>query len=132
MRLEVWPVKSKSSSKARVPKDRDRSPRPKDAGDYPVILDFARYRIEDFIRRQGGGVSVSTEPTGYVLSREDNGTPVAGLRRNRETGWYDVLYRARDTGRWRSAGPFGGTFLPLDEALEFIASDPMDCFWTQT
>jgi hypothetical protein len=125
-------VKSKSSSKARVPKDRGGSALAKDAGDHPVILDFARYRIEDFIRRQGGGVLVGTEPAGYVLTREDNSAPIARLRRNRETGWYDVLYRARDTGRWRSAGPFGGTFLPLDEALEFIASDPMDCFWTQT
>ncbi len=125
-------MKSKNPSKERVPKSHDGPPRNADTHESPVILDFARYRIEDFIRRQGGGVAVCTEPSGYVLTREDTGAPIARLRRKRETGWYDVLYRARDTGRWRSAGPFGGTFLPLDEALEFIASDPMDCFWTQT
>jgi hypothetical protein len=125
-------VKSKNPSKARVPEGRGGPPRPADTDESPVILDFARYRIEDFIRRQGGGVLVYAESNGYVLTREDTGAPIARLRRKRDTGWYDVLYRARDTGRWRSAGPFGGTFLPLDEALEFIASDPMDCFWTQT
>jgi hypothetical protein len=130
--MEVRPVKSKNPSKERLPKGRGRPPRTADTDEAPVILDFARHRIEDFIRRQGGGVSVLMETNGYVLAREDTGAPIARLRRKRQSGWYDVLYRARDTGRWRSAGPFGGTFLPLDEALEFIASDPMDCFWTQT
>jgi len=27
-------------------------------------------------------------------------------------------------------GTFGGMVLSLTDALEFIANDPMDCFWT--
>ena len=41
-----------------------------------------------------------------------------------------MLYWSPDTDRWRAVGTHGGTVLALDEALDFIASDPMDCFWT--
>ena len=31
--------------------------------------------------------------------------------------------------RWDPLGDFGGLQLPLEEALDYIAEDPMDCFW---
>ena len=53
------------------------------------------------------------------------------LRRNPQpTGRDDrveVLYWSLWRERWTSAGPFGKTILPLDDALQFIASE--DIFW---
>jgi hypothetical protein len=39
----------------------------------------------------------------------------------------EVLYWSLWKERWTSAGPFGRTILPIDEALRFIASE--DIFW---
>ena len=48
----------------------------------------------------------------------------------RESGdRFEVLYWSAFRERWRPVGPFGGMVLSLIDALEFIAKDPMDCFW---
>ena len=39
----------------------------------------------------------------------------------------EVLYWSLWSETWKTAGPFGRTILPLDEALQFIASE--DIFW---
>ena len=31
--------------------------------------------------------------------------------------------------KWESIGDFGGIILSLDEALDYVAEDPMGCFW---
>jgi hypothetical protein len=31
--------------------------------------------------------------------------------------------------KWESIGDFGGIILSLDEALEYVAKDPLGCFW---
>jgi hypothetical protein len=62
------------------------------------------------------------------LIREDNGRPVARLR-PKDRGQFEILYWNPFQDRWRSVGALGGTILSLDDALEFIAEDPMDCFW---
>jgi hypothetical protein len=94
-----------------------------------VILDFVQHRIEAFNREQGGGALVRKDRNGYTLIREDTGMPIARLRPKDHTGNFEVRCWSPDTERWRSVGFYGGTVLSLDEALDFIASDPMDCFW---
>jgi hypothetical protein len=92
-----------------------------------VILDFIQSRIEAFNQEHGGGVSVRKDSRGYTLIREDDAVPVARLRPSSQ-GQFELLYWNPYHDRWRPVGTFG-TFLPLEEALEFIAEDPMECFW---
>ena len=73
-----------------------------------MILDFVKCRIEAFNREQGGGVAVSKDDTGYILTGEDTGMPVAKLRRKGKRGEFQVLYWNRETGRWRMVSLFGG------------------------
>jgi hypothetical protein len=96
----------------------------------PVILDFVKCRIEAFNREQGGGATVTKDDTGYTLASEDTGIPVAKLRRKGKRGEFQVLYWNRETGRWRMVSLFGGSVFTLDEALDFISNDPMECFWS--
>ena len=95
----------------------------------PVILDFVQCRIETFNRTQGGGVLVAKDDTGYVLTSEDTGIPIAKLRRKGRRGEFQVLYWNRQTGRWRLVSLFGGSVFSLEDALDFISNDPMECFW---
>ena len=92
-----------------------------------VILDFIQSQIEAFNDQHGGGVSVRKDARGYTLTREDDGIPVARLRPKGQ-GLFEVLYWNPYHDRWRPVGSFG-TVLALDQALEFIADDPLDCFW---
>jgi hypothetical protein len=95
----------------------------------PIVLDFNKCRIEAFNRKQGGGVAVSRDDTGYNLTVEGTGIPVAKLRPKGKRGDFQVLYWNRETQRWRLVSLFGGSVFSLDEALEFISNDPMECFW---
>jgi hypothetical protein len=92
-----------------------------------VILDFVQSRIEAFNREHGGGVFVRKESRGYNLMREEDALPVARIR-PRTRGQFEVLYWSPYDDRWRPVGPLGKG-LSLDDALELIADDPMDCFW---
>ena len=91
-------------------------------------------RIESFRRRRGQLVA-ERRNRGYTLYRAGSGTPIARLRptgqnAGQNAGQNDrveVLYWSLWKERWTSAGPFGRTVLPLDEALRFIASE--DIFW---
>ncbi len=123
-------MKPKNRSKPRVPSDAGRLVRAAAGGKQTAILDFVLYRIDAFIRMQGGGATVRQDRTGYTLFRDDTGAPFARLRPRASKCRYEVLYWSRETGRWRSGSPYPGTYLPLDDALEYIAADPMDCFWT--
>jgi len=93
------------------------------------VLDYYQGRIEAFNREQGGGVTVRKHQNGYTLVRDDTGQPLARLRPLGSRGSFEVLYWNPSTERWRKVGDFGGMILPLDDALDFIAEDPMDCFW---
>ena len=95
----------------------------------PVVLDFIQSRIEAFNEEQGGGVAVRKDAHGYTLLRQDSGTPIARLRPRESGDRFEVLYWSAFRERWRPVGPFGGMVLSLLDALEFIANDPMDCFW---
>ena len=56
-----------------------------------------------------------------------SGVPVARLRPTGQADRVEVLYWSLWKERWTSAGPFGRTILPIDDALRFIASE--DIFW---
>ena len=98
--------------------------------DGPVILDFVKCRIEAFNREQGGGVAVRRDDTGYILTGEETGVPIAKLRSKGKRGEFQVLYWSHETARWRMVSLFGGSVFSLDEALDFISNDPMECFWS--
>jgi antitoxin (DNA-binding transcriptional repressor) of toxin-antitoxin stability system len=71
-----------------------------------------------------GGVIVRKVRGGYSLLSARTGEPVARLKPLPEAGRFEVLWWRRDA--WGPAGPFGAVF-DLDDALDFIASEPP--FW---
>jgi len=95
-----------------------------------VIIDFILRRIESYNQELGGGVSVRKDRGGYTLIRDDTGQPMARLRPDARKGSFEVLCWSGSRERWRPVGEWGTSMRSLDEALDFIASDPMDCFWT--
>jgi hypothetical protein len=84
----------------------------------PVIEQIAAYSWPR------GGVSVRKIRGGYTLSSVRTGAPVARLKPIPHDGCFEVLWWRRDA--WGSTGPFGAG-LSLDDALDFIASEPP--FW---
>jgi hypothetical protein len=93
-----------------------------------MTLDLTQGRIEAFNQAHGGGVLTRKDARGYSLFREDNGAPVARLRPQKSGDLVEVLWWS-SRERWESIGDFGGVHMPLEEALDYIANDPMDCFW---
>jgi hypothetical protein len=83
-------------------------------------------RIENFACRRGR-LLAERRNRGYTLTHAVSGAPVARLRPTGRDDRVDVLYWSLWRERWTSAGPFGKTILPLDDALQFIASE--DIFW---
>ena len=122
-------MKSKNSPKGSASKRADSGLRKGGHGNTAVVLDFVQSRIEAFNREQGGGVSVTKDPHGYTLLREDTGMPVARLRPREKGRRFEVMCWSRDRECWRPVGMMGTTVLALDDALDLIARDPMDCFW---
>lgn len=85
-------------------------------------------RIEAFDKEMGGGVIIRRASGGYSLFVEEDGSPIARLRPTGEDDDVEVLWWSH-RGRWEQIGDFGGVVLPLDEALEYVAEDPMGVFW---
>jgi hypothetical protein len=124
-------MKPKNPTNRRVRKDAVAVDRQSGTERQRVIIDFIQRRIETYNQELGGGVSVRKDRSGYTLIREDMGIPLARLRPIGENGGsFEVLYWSRGSERWRPIGEWGITMHSLEEALDFIASDPMDCFWT--
>jgi hypothetical protein len=93
-----------------------------------MTLDFTQGRIEVFNTAHGGGVLVRKDGRGYSLFREGTGEPLARLRPTGPGDLMEVLWwSCRE--RWEPIGDSGGIRMPLDEALVYIAEDPMGCFW---
>ena len=85
-------------------------------------------RIEAFNAAKGGGVLVKMAAKGYSLFREDTGKPVARLRPTGKGAQVEVMWWShRD--RWEQIGDFGPMLMSLDEALDYVARDPIGCFW---
>jgi len=100
------------------------------SGAYPdpmLAPDEVLSRIERFNRTKGGGVVAEYRQGGYTLRFEATGAPIARLKPTGRADRMDILYWSHK-GKWSDFGPFGGTTLPLDEALDFIARQPL--FWT--
>jgi hypothetical protein len=93
-----------------------------------MTLNLMQARIEAFNNAHGGGVVVRKDAHGYSLFRDDTGEPVARLRPEDSSNLMEVLCWSW-RGRWDSIGDFGGVWMPLDEALDYIAEDPEGCFW---
>lgn len=85
-------------------------------------------RINAFNEANGGGVIVQKAAKGYSLFREDNGKPIGRLRPTGSNDEVEIFWWShRD--KWDQIGDFAGMFMALDEALDYIAKDPMGCFW---
>ncbi len=87
--------------------------------------DPLRERIETFNRTHGGGVQVQKTARGYSLVSQSNGAPLARLKPTGEGDKVQVLWW--NGQRWTASGPLGIATMPLDQALQHIASDPI--FW---
>ena len=92
----------------------------------PRMTDPIIQRIESFPCRHGQ-LLAERRSRGYTLYRASSGAPVARLRPTGQADRVEVLYWSLWSETWKSAGPFGRTVLPLDQALQFIASE--DIFW---
>ena len=85
-------------------------------------------RITAFNDAKGGGVLIEKRSTGYSLFREKNGRPIARLRPTGKSDLVEVMWWShRD--KWEQIGDFGPMVMPLDEALKYVAKDPMGIFW---
>ena len=88
--------------------------------------DAMRTRIEPYPwPPQRGGVEVVRANKGYTLYSQRTGGPVVRLRLAGQGDKVQVLWWRRDA--WGNPGPFGREVMPLDEALEFVASEGF--FW---
>ncbi len=87
--------------------------------------DPVRERIEAFNQARGGGVLVHKAGRGYSLLSERTGAPIARLRPTGDADKVQVLWWNGE--RWGASGPFGIAIMPLNEALDYIASEP--AFW---
>ena len=87
--------------------------------------DPMRARIEAFNHARGGGVAEHKAGRGYSLTSERTGAPLARLKLTRDADKVQVLWW--NGQRWAAPGPFGTATMPLDAALDYIASEPH--FW---
>jgi hypothetical protein len=81
--------------------------------------------IQAFNRARGGGVVVQKVARGYSLRSERGDAPIARLRPTGDGDKVQVLWWNGE--RWSASGPFGMVTMPLDAALDYIASEP--AFW---
>ena len=87
--------------------------------------DPMRERIEAFNQARGGGVVVHKAGRGYSLTSERTGAPLARLKPAGDADMVQVLWW--NGQRWAAPGPFGIPTMPLNAALDYIASEPH--FW---
>jgi hypothetical protein len=72
-----------------------------------------------------GGVEVVRANRGYTLDSRRTGGPVARLRPTGQDDTVQVLWWREQA--WAAPGDVGPVILPLDQALEFIATQGF--FW---
>jgi hypothetical protein len=88
--------------------------------------DDLRARIEAYPCPVGrGGVEVVCANKGNTLYSLRTGGPVARLRPTGQGNKVQVLWWHRES--WGNPGPFGREVMPLDQALELIATEGF--FW---
>jgi hypothetical protein len=84
--------------------------------------DALRERIEAFPYPGRGEVVVRKLARGYSLFSARTGAPIARLRPTGEADKVQVLWWNGE--RWGASGPFGILTMPLDEALDYLATEP--------
>jgi hypothetical protein len=72
-----------------------------------------------------GGVAVVRANRGYTLHSQRTGGQVARLRPTGKGDDVQVLWWRREA--WGAPGPFGPVVMPLDQALDFVATEGF--FW---
>ena len=80
-----------------------------------------RARSEAFNQARGG-VMVHKAGGGYSLASQRTGAPLARLKPTGDADTVQVLWC--NGLRWNASGPFGILTMPLDAALNPIASEP--------
>lgn len=90
------------------------------------MTDAIIQRIESFRCRRGALIA-ERRNRGYTLYKAASSAPVARLRPTGTDDRVEVLYWSLWKERWTPAGPFGRAALPIDKALQFIATE--DIFW---
>ena len=86
-------------------------------------------RIEAFNLKKGGGVTITKVRIGYNLFLTATDAPIARLNPTSSNDDMRIRFWSyRD--RWQDVGGFGGIILPLEQALEEIATNGI--FWTWT
>jgi hypothetical protein len=86
--------------------------------------DDLRERITAFAFPRGG-VEVVRANRGYTLYSQRTGGPIARLRPPGQGDTVQVLWCRREA--WAAPGDFGPVIMPLNQAVEFIASEGF--FW---
>jgi hypothetical protein len=85
-------------------------------------------RMTEYFEQKGVPVKVQRINKGYSIIHE-SGNPIAQFRP--EPGSSDLIevlwWSSHD--KWDHIGDFGGLTMTLEEALEYVLSDPMDIFW---
>ena len=81
-----------------------------------------------FFAQKGAPVTVRRLNKGYSIIHE-SGQPIARFRpETGNSGLVEVLWWShRD--KWDHIGDFDGLFMGLEEALEYVLSDPIDISW---
>jgi hypothetical protein len=74
---------------------------------------------------QAHDVVVEKRGGGYSLLSRRTGAPVARLRPTEDPEKVQVLWWNGE--RWKNPGPFGRLTMPVDQAIDYIASEP--AFW---
>ena len=82
-------------------------------------------RIATFQHAGWDKVVVLKLARGYSLFSARTGGPIARLRPTGEADRVQVLWW--NSKRWSASGPFGVATMPLDEALDYIVTEPG--FW---
>ena len=82
-------------------------------------------RIATFQHAGWDEVVVHKLARGYSLFSARTGGPIARLRPTVEADLVQVLWW--NSKRWSASGPFGVATMPLDEALDYIVTEPV--FW---
>ena len=86
-------------------------------------------RIEAFDDANGGGVGYYEDNGAYHLYLLETEAPIARLKPTGDGNEVRLGYWSHRR-IWEDIDDMGGVVMPLDEALEFIANEPV--FWTWT
>ena len=85
-------------------------------------------RMNEFFDKKGSPVVVRRINKGYSIIHE-SGEPVARFRpRGDDSNYVEILWWSHRE-KWDHIGDLGGLFMDLEEALEYVLSDPMGIFW---